>query len=227
MDYAFLSKTALFSGASPEDVKSMLSCLGAEVRSCAKGEVIYRAGEPAETMGLVLSGRVSIQSDDAWGNRSVLGGAEPGDVFAETYACVPGEPMMVSAAAMEKSEILFLNAAKLLHTCPQACPRHVALIRNLLNISIRKNLSLSRRIFNTSPKTIRGRLLSYLSYQAMRSGSVDFGIPFDRQQLADYLGVDRSALSAELGKMQREGLVEFHKNRFHLNTKPEELEYRT
>lgn len=225
MDFEFLSKTPLFHGASPDEVSSMLNCLGAEKRSYGKGEVIYRAGSPAETMGLVLSGSVSIQSDDVWGNRSILGSAEPGDVFGETYACVPGETMMVNAVAVEKSEVLLLNAAKLLKTCPQACQHHVALIRNLLTISAQKNLGLSRRIFNTSSKTIRGRLLSYLSYQARRKGSCDFEIPFDRQQLADYLSVDRSAMSAELGKMQNDGLIEVKKNHFHLNAKPEELEY--
>ena len=124
---------------------------------------------------------------------------------------------MVSAVAAEDTEVLFLNVERVLNTCPETCSHHSRLIRNLLTVSSRKNLDLSRRIFHTSSKSIRGRLLSYLSSQAVLLGKREFEIPFNRQQLADYLSVDRSALSNELGKMQREGLLEFHKNHFLLN----------
>ena len=129
---------------------------------------------------------------------------------------VPGEKLLVDVFAAEVTEVLFLNVGKMLSQCPNSCGHHTQLIRNLLAISAQKNLQLSRRIFNTSSKSIRGRLLSYLSDQAVKNESERFDIPFNRQQLADYLGVDRSALSAELGKMQREGLLEFRKNHFHL-----------
>ena len=126
-----------------------------------------------------------------------------------------GSPgMQASVTASENSEILFLNAARVLQTCPGACEDHGRLIRNLLTISAQKNLILSRRIFHTSPKSIRGRLLSYLSFQASSQGSSEFTIPFNRQQLADYLSVDRSALSNELGKMQKDGLLKVNKNHF-------------
>ncbi|WP_367186338.1 Crp/Fnr family transcriptional regulator [Oscillibacter sp.] len=157
---------------------------------------------------------MSIENNDLWGNRSVLDRVGPGQVFAETYACVPGEALMVSVVAAETAQVLFLDAAQLLLPCQSACSHHARLIANLLSISAQKNLNLSRRIFHTSSKSIRGRLLSYLSYQALRQGSRDFTIPFDRQALADYLSVDRSALSAELGKMQREGLLRVRKNHF-------------
>ena len=214
MDLFFLSNTPLFRGVSPEEVEQMLPCLGASERSFGKDEVIFRAGDTVQSMGLVLSGCVRIENDDVWGNRSILDQLEPGQIFAETYACIPGEPLMVNAVAGAPTQVLFLDAARLLRICPDACPHHAKLIRNLLAVSAQKNLTLSRRIFHTSPKTIRGRLLSYLSYQARRQGSYQFSIPFNRQQLADYLGVDRSALSAELGKMQRDGLLTVEKNRF-------------
>jgi len=217
MDLSFLSNTALFRGDTPEEIESMLKCLGAEERSFQRGETIMRAGVPAEAMGMVLSGSVSIESDDVWGNKSVLSAVGPGQVFAETYACIPGAPMMVSAVALADCCILFMNTAKLLQTCPQACSHHVKLIRSLLQISSQKNLSLSRRIFHTASKSIRGRLLSYLSFQAENQGSYEFTIPFNRQQLADYLSVDRSAMSSELGKMSREGLIQVDRNRFRLN----------
>lgn len=181
--------------------------------------MIYRAGDTVQSMGLVLSGRVQIENDDLWGNKSVLDSIAPGMVFAETYAFLPGEPLMVSAVASEPSEILFLNGARILQSCPNACIHHSKLIRRLLTISSQKNLNLSRRIFHTSAKTIRGRLVSYLSGQAAQSQSPDFTIPFNRQQLADYLSVDRSALSNELGKMQRDGLLQVNKNHFILKEK--------
>ena len=214
MDYGFLSETVLFYGTPPQELKTMLNCLGAKQKRYARGEIIAHAGEPVQNMGLLLFGRVQIESDDLWGNKSVLDSIGPGLTFAETYACVPGEPMMVSAVAAECLEVLFLNAMRILETCSLACEHHSRLIRNLLTLTAQKNLTLSRRIFYTSSKSIRGRLMSYLSDQASRFKSRAFTIPFNRQQLADYLSVDRSALSNELSKMRREGLLETDKNYF-------------
>ena len=218
MDVACLAQTPLFRGSTPEEVASMLACLGAVQRAYQKGAVIYCAGDTVQSMGLILSGSVHIESGDVWGNRSILDQAGPGQVFAETYACLPDEPLMVSVTAAADTQVLFLQTSRVLQTCTSACAHHARLIRNLLAISAQKNLILSRRIFHTSPKTIRGRLLSYLSFQSLHQGSRSFTIPVNRQQLADYLSVDRSALSNELGNMQREGLIAFHKNSFELKS---------
>lgn len=214
MDYLFLSKTVLFRGVSPEEVQSMLDCLSAEKRQYQRGDVIYHAGDVITSMGLVLSGSVSIENNDVWGNTSILDNVGTGQVFAETYACVPGEPLMIRVVAAEATEVLFLNTNRILNMCSNACGFHNKLIRNLLAISAQKNLNLSRRIFHTSSKSIRGRLLSYLSFQAVRQGSREFDIPFNRQQLADYLSVDRSAMSNELSKMQKEGLLKVKRSHF-------------
>lgn len=125
---------------------------------------------------------------------------------------------MVDVVAAEESQVLFLNVERVLQVCPHTCAHHSKLIRNLLLLSAQKNLNLSRKIFHTASKTIRGRLLSYLSYQARRSGSPSFTVPFNRQQLADYLNVERSALSNELSKMQRDGLLLVERNRFTLTS---------
>lgn len=217
MNYLFLSKTLLFRGAAEAEIREMLQCLGAHTKQYAKGETICRAGDVVESMGLVLSGAVHIENDDVWGNKSILSHVEAGRIFAETYACIPGEPLMVNVTATEKTEVLFLNTARLLKTCPNSCAHHSILIKNLLQISAQKNLELSRRILHTSSKTIRGRLLSYFSEQAVKGGSLKFTIPFNRQQLADYLGVDRSAMSNELSKMQSDGILDYEKNTFRLN----------
>ena len=214
MNPVSLSKTILFQGASPQEIEAMLHCLQAEEKTFRKGEIIYHAGASISSMGLVLSGSVSIENDDIWGNKSILDTAEAGHVFAETYACTPNEPIMVSVVASENTTILFLHVGRLLQVCSNACPHHTRIIQNLLFISTQKNLNLSRRIFHTSAKSIRGRLLSYLSFQAMQKDSLNFTIPFNRQQLADYLSVDRSALSNELSKMQKEGLLTVEKNHF-------------
>lgn len=216
MNFTDLSKTALFRGATAQEVEGMLSCLDAERRCFTKGEMICRTGDIVTSLGIVLSGSVLIESNDLWGNTTILDSVDSGRIFAETYACALGEPLMVDVVAAESTEILFLNIDRVLKMCSNTCDYHNRLIRNLLSISAQKNLHLSRKIFHTVPKSIRGRLLSYLSYQAVRNGSNSFTIPFNRQQLADYLNVDRSALSNELSKMQKEGLLEVDRNHFKL-----------
>ena len=168
-------------------------------------------------IGLVLSGSVRIEHMDLWGNQSVLGITPTGSVFAESYACIPNEPMMVDAVANVDCDILFINIPRLFSPC-SICGNQNRLIQNLVIISAEKNLQLSRRSLHTSPKTIRGRLFSYFSQQVSAQGSNKIVIPFNRQQLADYLNLDRSALSKELGKMRKDGLIEYNKNTFVIKT---------
>lgn len=217
MNFLFLSDTPLFRGTKPEEIESMLYCLNAKKRKYEKGSIILSVGDNINDVGLVLSGGVSIEIDDRWGNKTILDQIEPGRVFAETYASVPGETLMVNVVATTFTEILFLDMGKIVQNCSHACGHHVKVIRNLLTISSQKNLNLLRRSIHTSSKSIRGRLLSYLSFQEIRQGTHDFYISFNRQQLADYLNVDRSALSGELSKMQKEGLLTFEKNHFILS----------
>ena len=225
MKGTLLANTALFRGTSPLEAEAMLNCLGAMERGYAKGEQIYHSGDYVTDLGMVLSGSVLIQTDDLWGNTTVLDRIGPGQIFAETYACVPGEPLMVDVVAAEGTQVLFLNVERVLRVCSHTCAHHSKLIRNLLLLSAQKNLNLSRKIFYTSSKTIRGRLLSYLSYQARRNGTPSFTIPFNRQQLADYLNVERSALSNELSKMQRDGLLVVEKNHFTLTRNSSDLSH--
>ena len=212
MDFALLSHTPLFAGVAPQDIEAMLACLDTERRHYAKGQVILHSGDTVRSMGIVLSGRVLIEKTDLWGNATVLDSVGPGQIFAETYACTPQEPLMVDAVAAESSQVLFIQVARVLEVCPNSCAHHHTLIRNLLALSAQKNLLLSRKIFYTAPKTIRARLLSYLSDQAIRCGRRSFTIPFNRQQLADYLNVERN----ELSKMQQDGLIETERNYFRL-----------
>ena len=209
-----LGNTPLFRGMTVPDIEEMLCCLRAAERTYKKGAVILPEGTPTEQLGVVLSGRVIIEMGDVWGNNSVLSSVGAGGIFAEAYACVPGEPLMVNVTAAEDTRALLLNIRRILEPCANVCPRHVRLVRNLLTLCSEKNLQLSRRVLHTGPKSIRKRLLSYFSECIKRTGSYSFDIPYNRQQLADYLSVERSALSNELSLMQRDGLIRYEKNHF-------------
>ena len=212
-----LSKIPIFQGIEEPEIASLLQCLQATERTYQKGETILSEGSITENMGIVLSGMALISCGDIWGNTSVLGHVTPGSVFAEVYACIPGEPLLITVSAAEDTTVLFMNVGRILSTCTNACPFHTRLARNLLTVCAHKSLQLSQRILHTSSKSIRGRLMSYFSQCAKQAGNHTFQIPYNRQQLADYLGVDRSAMCHELSKMQKEGLISYEKNRFSLN----------
>ena len=214
MDYELISRTALFQSCSPKETEKLLHGMQSFTKKYKKGALVCHAGTPVSDVGIVLHGSVQIENNDLWGNKNILSLVRPGEVFAEAYACVPGEPMMVDVIAMEDSEILFLNVPGLFQLASSGKGEYAVLIRNMTMISARKNLLLSRRILHTSSKRIRDRLLSYLSYQSELQGSRYIDIPLNRQQLADYLSLDRSALSKELGKMKQEGLLDYHRNSF-------------
>ena len=216
-----LSTFALFRGIEESDLQGLLSCMEAGELSFRKGETLLHCGERTEQLGLVLAGTVHIVRDDFWGNRSIVGFAGPGDVFAESYA-LTGEPLGVSALAATDCAVLFFGASKVISGCAQVCGFHEQLSRNLLGMVAKKNLLLTEKMRHMARKTTREKLLSYLSAQALRAGTSEFEIPLDRQQMADFLGVERSAMSAALGRLRDEGVLEFRKNRFRLLLKEEE-----
>jgi CRP-like cAMP-binding protein len=216
MDMGTLQKARIFRGLTAEELSSALLALRGEEKRYRKGQVLLHAGDLTEKMGLVLEGSVTIESNDAWGNRSILSHVGPMQLFAETYALLAGEPLLVDAAANEDCRVLFLRADGILQLTEQAAPWARKLAANLLCITAMKNLHLAGRSFHTAPKTIRGRVMAYLNTVSLQKQSKDFDIPFDRQQLADYLNLERSALSKELGRMQREGLIETRKSHFRI-----------
>ena len=177
-----------------------------------KGEVILSEGSITENIGIVLSGMAMISCNDIWGNTSILGNVAPGSVFAEVYACIPGQPMLVTVSAAEDTSVLFMNVGRVLTACTNACPFHTNLARNLLTVCAYKSLQLSQKILHTGSKSIRGRLRSYFSECAKHAGSKSFRIQYNRQQLADYLNVDRSSMCNELSKMRKDGIIEYKKN---------------
>lgn len=216
MDKELLKKTVVFRGMTDDELAAALSALRAGTKEYAKEEVILHAGSTTDMMGLVLEGSVRIESNDMWGNRTILSHVGKGQVFAETYAMVKDEPLLVDAVANEDCRILMMHIGSLGSYSQDLSLWRLKLVSNILNISMRKNLMLSGRSFHTSPKSIRGRVKAYLSSVSLQEGSNVFDIPFDRQQLADYLNVERTALSKELGKMQKDGLIRVRKNHFRL-----------
>lgn len=219
MELNQLKKLILFKGMNDSDINAALSHLNAIEKSYKKGALLMRASNVTDRMGLVLEGSVTIESNDIWGNRTVLSNVGRGQFFAETYALLENEPMLVDVVANENCRILFLRIGSLNKLISIKSSWATTLIANLLTVSTRKNLLLSGRSFHTSPKTIRGRVMSYLNTLSLQKGTDEFDIPFDRQQLADYLNLERTALSKELGKMQRDGLIEFKKDHFCLLSK--------
>ena len=195
---ALLLRTPLFRGIPQEALPALLEGLGARKRRCGRGEVVLRRGERADRLGLVLSGTLHIVKEDFWGSRTIVGLARSGEVFAEAYACLGGEPLEVAVLAAADAEVLFLNSVQAL-----SCARPGA-------------AEFTRNLGHMARRTTRDKLLSYLSAQAMQAGGPEFDIPLDRQQLADYLAVDRSAMSTALGKLRDEGVLTFQKNHFHL-----------
>ena len=215
--FSVLSASPLFSGISEAEVTAMLACLRAETKAFPKDAFLLRAGDTAGAIGLVLAGSVLIVQEDIWGNRNILSKAAPGQTFAAAFACAPGAALNASVVAEQPVTVLFLDVQRILNVCPSACAHHSRIIRNLLRELAEKNLRFSEKLTHMGQRTTRAKLLSYLSAEAQRLGAYEFDIPFSRQQLADYLGVERSGLSLELGKLQREGLLDFHKSHFRLN----------
>ena len=219
MDITQIQTTVLFRGMSTAETNDALNALSAREKSYRKGDVLLLAGDTTDEMGLVLEGSVTVESNDIWGNCTVLSLIEPGGFFAETYAYLSNEPLLVDVTANENCRILFLRIGSVQNlSAEDTSSWQKKLISNLLRISFHKNLILSGRSFHTAPKTVRGRLMSYLNAVSLKQGSTEFDILYNRQQLADYLNVERTALSKELSKMQKDGILITKKNHFKLLT---------
>ena len=211
-----LKNTQLFSGASDEDIEAMLGCLQARLCTYKKGEYVLREGERIERLMMLVKGELHIQRDDYWGNRSIISMVGVGEMFGEAYAAPESGPLMNDVLAVEDSAVIFLDIGKLLTVCPNGCKFQAMAVKNLFFAISEKNRKLVRKLGYMSRRTTREKLIAYLSEEAKRQNSGAFSIPFNRQQLADFLSVDRSAMSNELCKLRDDGLIEFEKNRFRL-----------
>lgn len=211
-----LRSCPFFNGMRDDEILSILHCVQASTVARPRGAYILRAGDTTEVMGLVLSGSVLILQEDLWGHRNILSKCTAGDFFGEPYAATSGAVLNVNAVAEDDCELLFLNVKRLLMSCPTACGHHQKLIRNLVSVLANRLLVFNDKITHVSKRSTREKLLSYLSTESVRQASLSFDIPFDRQQLADYLCVDRAAMSVELSKLQKEGILKTKRRHFEL-----------
>lgn len=211
-----LKRTKLFSGVGDDDISTMLTCLGARLLTYKKGEHVLRQGEHLSDILVLAEGSLHIQRDDYWGNRSILGHIGVGEIFGEAYVAPESGTLLNDVIAVEDSAVFFFDVKRVISTCSSACRFHTMVVQNLFFAISEKNRGLVQKLDYMSRRTTREKLLSYLSEEAKKQNSASITLPFNRQQLADYLSVDRSAMSNELCKMRDEGILEFEKNRFRL-----------
>ena len=213
---AVLKRTPMFAGVEEAGITAMLDCLHARLHRYPKGAYVFRQGDRMEDIPILVQGCLHIQRDDYWGSRSILGRLGPGEMFGEAYTAPDSEPLRNDVVAVEDSAVLFFDVRRVLGGCAAACPYHTQVVQNLFFALCSKNRTLVQKLGYLSQRTTRDKLMSYLSGEARRQNSADFTIPFNRQQLADYLSVDRSAMSAELCRLRDAGLLTFRKNHFTL-----------
>lgn len=211
-----LKSSLLFADIDSHDIEKMLGCLSAYEKTYVKDEYVTKVSDRQENVGIVMSGSVNILIEDFWGNRAIFAKLSSGEIFGEEQSCAEYQITPLSVVSAENTDIMFFNYNKLLTTCTTACTYHSRLINNLIKILSGKNMILTQKIEHMAKRTTREKLLSYFSQQALNCGRNTFTISFNRQELADYLSVDRSAMSNELSKLRRDGIIEFSKNKFTL-----------
>lgn len=214
--FEILRKCSLFDNVEDENLMGMLGCLGATVKSFHKKEMIMAEGEPAIYIGILLTGAAQIEQTDYYGNRSIVAGLQPSELFGESFACAGVKTMPVDVVANEDAEIMFIDCLRITQSCSNACEFHRQMIYNLMKVVATKNLVFHQKIAITSKRSTREKLMAYLLLQAKKNDSNSFEIPYDRQGLADYLEVERSGLSVEISKLRKEGMIENKRNYFKL-----------
>jgi CRP-like cAMP-binding protein len=214
--FPILSASPLFAGVGAQDFETMLNCLGARVQAFERDETVYAEGDAVSEIGLVVSGRLHLMKSDIWGNNAIVTEITPPEMFAESVVCGGLGRVPVSVIAKEPSQVLFIDYKKIVTTCQSSCVFHSKLIHNMIGVLARKNIMMSAKMAHITKRTTKEKLLSYLDEQARQKSSKVFDIPYNRQELADYLSVERSALSAEMSKLKAEGIIDYKKNHFDL-----------
>jgi CRP-like cAMP-binding protein len=214
--FSSIIRSPLFQGISENEISSLIKCLGCSFKTYAKGESIYIEGDFVREIGVVVSGRVRLTKGDAWGHRNIISEISEGEIFAEAIVCGGLGVVFETVIAAEQAEICFVDFQRIISTCSTACVFHSLVIRNMIGVFARKNIMLTSKMEHITKRTTREKLLSYLSEQSKLNGTMSFQIPFDRQALADFLSVDRSALSAEMTRLKKQRILDFRKNNFKL-----------
>ncbi len=214
--YDQIKDMAVFAKIQKNDLRPMLACVGGYAKSFDKGSHPSLTDEPTPSVGVVLSGSVQMLKEDVWGGKSILAVSHTGDLFGESFVCAGENTLRVSFFAPEDTEVLYLPFQRVMHSCSNACQFHHQLIENMMTMVAVKNIKLMEKLEITSKKTLRERILTYLSAQAQAQDKKYITISMNRNELADYLCADRSALSRELSNMKKEGILDYDRNTFTL-----------
>lgn len=209
-------QTPLFDGIDPRERKCMLDCTGYHIAAFRRGEIVAFEEDHIKHIGVVISGAVDMIKEDLWGNKTMLVRVRKDELFGETFACGSDQLSVVTFQVSEDARILFIPFDRVMHSCTMACQFHHRLIENMVRIIADKNRDLMRKVEVVSKRTIREKMLAYLSIQAQIQRTQNIEIPLGRVELAEYLCVDRSALTRELVKMKEDGLIDYDKNRFRM-----------
>ena len=215
-----LLKTSLFDGLSEEDIEKLSKCLSVRKKKIRREAFVFHAEDKVGSVYLILSGSMHIINEDFWGNCTIIETMTEHTLFGEAYVLSSAKKHLVSVVAAEDSEILEIDPVRLYETCSNNCPCHNKIIKNTMELLSKKIVRLTEKLGHIIQRTTREKILSYLSQRARQTQSNAFDIPYSRQQLADYLCVDRSALSHELSKLQKSGILKYHKNSFELLSQP-------
>ena len=219
--FSVISNSSIFKGMNDEEIAEVLKAADTKTYEYKKGEYILHAGERVEKFGMVLSGRALVIQEDFWGNRNIMTALSAGELFAESFACASGAVATVSVAAESDCSVAFISASGIIGLADSDLPFCRRVIKNLITDMASKNLRFNEKIMHMSQRTTREKLLSFLSFYARKMNVCEFDIPFSRQQMADYLSVERSAMSAELSRLRRDGIISYNKNHFVLHMKTE------
>lgn len=211
-------KNPLFSGIREEELDGLLKCLQARQFLYPRGSLILSAGDVSTRLGIVLSGHVHVVNEDILGNRSILNSVGPGQFFCDAFSCTREQRLPVSVVAQTDCTVLMIETNLILHTCAYACKQHRLLSENLIHILAEKYTELSQKVVHLSGRTTRRKLISYLSEQSRLAHGKAFTIPFNQQELADYLFIERSGLSTEMNRLKKEGILRYAGGKFTLNT---------
>ncbi|MGN0517599.1 MAG: Crp/Fnr family transcriptional regulator [Acutalibacteraceae bacterium] len=211
-----LKNTTLFANVSDDEIITMTNCLHTRIREYQKDEYVFRTGDYIDAIAILVRGSLLIQKGDYWGNRSIVNKISVGEIFGEAYAMQDNEALLNDVLAIEDSTVLMFNVKRVMNVCSNACEHHTIIIQNLIRSISHKNIILTQKIDCMAQRSTREKLTAYLSAQSKKHGNASFDIPFNRQQLADFLSVDRSAMSNELCKMRDDGMLKFNRNHFEL-----------
>lgn len=211
-----IKKSKIFEKISEADIKALHFCFKTKVLNVKKGEILIDEDQPFESIVLVLDGHLRTVITDYYGTNSILADYYSGDAVGVEEAFSGSTVAQYTLVAMEDTQVLTMNKYRVIQPCDNMCPRHTQLQNNLVKIISQKNIELMQKFNHITKHSTRDKVLAYLQYISKKQNSKYFDIPFNRQELAEYLSVDRSALSFELSKMKKDGIIDFNKNHFML-----------